>query len=271
MLVDTGPALCVLGVGPRCGKSVVSSAILRLHADAGCRVAPFKAAVVTSGEDCDAAMTITRHGMAARTPLDARMCPISIVTDVPRSGEAFIGTRSLGTIRLLNDDTPVWTSLREKDLRVAIDTVSDALRDLVHDFDGIVAEGAGAIGELPVDADLSNLFLARQLAAPIVLTARQSSGGSAIAVRGAATYVRRTLGRAVTGYVLTDVSEPELSTVVGQQVDGHRPTTLFGIIPHYSFWEQPSERLPTDDELIELWAEALRPMQNLLLPSRCTA
>src|SRR5512133_115852 len=166
--------LAVLGSASDVGKSVVAAGLCRLLADAGFRVAPFKAQNLAN----QAGVTADGLEMPRAQILQARACRVEPRVDmgpvllkpvtVTRSEVIVLG-KALGQ-REAGDYFRDTGELR--------DVALDALGRLAAQFDVVVIEGAGSPVELNLlSRDFANLIPARRLGASIVLVVDIDRGG----------------------------------------------------------------------------------------------
>lgn len=166
-------ALMVQGCTSSAGKSFIVTALARIYARRGLKVAPFKGqnmsnnARVVDGGEIGVAQWLQAH--AAGVVPDTRMNPLLIkpeangsqvirngVVDVAASSKDWRG-RSAG----------LWSS------------VQGALHSLLEDFDLVVIEGAGSPAEFNLwDCDVANMRVADEADAPVLLASDIDRGGA---------------------------------------------------------------------------------------------
>jgi len=166
-------ALMVLGTASHVGKSLVASAFCRLFADAGYRVAPFKAQnmalnsfVTREGGEIGRAQVAQAEAAGVEPHVDMNpilLKPMEGVSQVVLEG-APIGVMSARDYYVAKDR--LWPR------------VAAAFDRLAARFDLIVLEGAGSPVEINLaEHDLANLRMARHADAAIVLVADIERGG----------------------------------------------------------------------------------------------
>lgn len=237
------------------GKSVVAAGLLRLLRDAGQQVAPFKvAAVVQADTDPEA---VTRElAIAARIDPEEAIPPVTIRVMERRLGEVWVDGRSLGTIHLLTEDTPLWGTLSDSSRKVVRERVCERLEDLTCRYGAVVIEGSGCVGEAPFEDDLSNLWLAEQSGLGVVLSARQTKGGGPAGLLGASHLLRRATGRAPIGFVLTDV-RPYTPVEYATSLMAESDVPLIGTIDFFDKLKGPERNTVTHEERVERWSRDL--------------
>ena len=167
-------ALLVAGTHSDAGKSVVAAGICRWLARQGVRVAPFKAqnmalnSVVTrDGAEIGRAQAV--QAAAAGLEPEAAMNPILIKPSGHRHSQVIVMGKPYG-----DADARSYQELKHE-LRPV---VASALADLRERFDVVVCEGAGSPAEINLrEADLTNMWLAREARLPTIVVADIDRGG----------------------------------------------------------------------------------------------
>ncbi|GHF80850.1 cobyric acid synthase [Deinococcus ficus] len=170
-----GNAIMVQGCTSNAGKSYLASALCRVLADEGLRVAPFKAqnmsnnaGVTPAGLEMGRAQLV--QARAARVVPDVRMNPVLLKPEAD--------TRS--QVVLLGRADPGLTALpwRERKGRLW-PHVQEALHSLMAEFDVVVIEGAGSPAEVNLrSSDIVNMRVAREVQAAVLLAADIDRGGA---------------------------------------------------------------------------------------------
>lgn len=173
--------LIVLGTASNAGKSALVAALLRIYADRGYKVCPFKAqnmalnsGVTRSGEEIGRAQMMQAE--AARTTPDARMNPILLkptgdgVSQVIVNGNVYKNM----TTREYYDAKPILFQEAIK-----------AYRSLEEEYDIVIAEGAGSASEINLKSvDIVNMGFAKAVDIPAILVADIDRGGMFASVVG---------------------------------------------------------------------------------------
>jgi adenosylcobyric acid synthase len=167
-------ALMIQGTSSWAGKSLLTTALCRLFARRGLRVAPFKAqnmsnnARVVPGGEIGAAQYL--QALAAGIEPDVRMNPVLVKPEGDNRSQVVIG----GVVDHYLSATP-WPA-RQRELWPAIEP---ALRSLLDEFELVVIEGAGSPAEINLrEFDLVNMRVAAAAEAPVVLVADIYRGGA---------------------------------------------------------------------------------------------
>lgn len=167
-------AVMVLGTTSGAGKSFLTTALCRLYAREGYRVAPFKAqnmsnnARVVEGGEIGSAQYF--QARAARAKPEVRMNPILLKPEADTRSQVVV----LGQVRHDVAEIP-WKDRRS----VLWPCIRQSLHDLLSDHEVIVIEGAGSPTEINLMAsDLVNLPVAREVNASTVLITDIDRGGA---------------------------------------------------------------------------------------------
>ncbi len=168
------PCLMVVGSASDVGKSVIATALCRVLAEEGLRVAPFKAqnmslnaAVTPDGREIGRAQAAQAE--AAGIPARVEMNPLLLKPEQGGRSQLVVLGRSVGSLEATDywrRRTGVWP------------VVTGALRTLRREFDVVVIEGAGGAAELNLrHADVANMRLAVHARASVILVGDIERGG----------------------------------------------------------------------------------------------
>lgn len=251
--------LVVLGTNSFAGKSVISAGLCRALSDEGISVAPFKAiGVIRVDEHHALESRLPRHGLglvhhlnAARVQFHPMMNPVAIWPLEAGTGELYVGGDALGTVRFVNRDTLVPSTLPIELRKRIRETVIDAFNSVVARYEHVVIEGAGAATDVPDDDDIPNVLLARLAQAPVVLVANFSFGGAGPAIVGAACCLPSDVRSMVRGFIFNSIEQEGASTFARDLVERTLGLPLLGSIPHRSHWMREGS---ASEEMYEAWA-----------------
>jgi adenosylcobyric acid synthase len=263
-------ALLVAGTHSDAGKSVVTAGICRWLARAGVRVAPFKAqnmalnSVVTlDGAEIGRAQAV--QAAAAGVAPEAAMNPILIKPSGDRRSQVIVMGKPYG-----DADARSYQSLKHE-LRPV---VADAVADLRERFDVVVCEGAGSPAEINLrDADLTNMWLAREADLPVVIVADIDRGGVFASLFGTLALLDAADQAHVAGFVINKFRGDGgiLAPGLGQlEARTGRPT--LGVLPYVDdLWLDVEDSLalegrraeaPTTGDTLDVAVVRLRWMSN---------
>jgi adenosylcobyric acid synthase len=167
-------AIMVQGVSSWAGKSLVTTALARVFARRGIRVAPFKGqnmsnnARVVDGGEIGVAQYL--QALAAGVEPDVRMNPVLVKPEGENQSQVVVGgkvDRELSSRAWRDRPEALWPSIAE------------ALRSLLEDYDLVVIEGAGSPAEINLrSTDLANMRVAHEAEAAVMLLADIDRGGA---------------------------------------------------------------------------------------------
>jgi adenosylcobyric acid synthase len=188
----------VQGVSSWAGKSLLVTALARVFARRGVRVAPFKAqnmsnnARVVDGGEIGVAQYL--QALAARTQPDVRMNPVLVKPEADgRSQVVVLGRADLELSRRpwLERPATLWP------------VAEGALHELLAEYELVLLEGAGSPAETNLRAaDLANMRSARAARAPVVLVADIDRGGAFAHLHGTWSLVSADERALLRGFVL---------------------------------------------------------------------
>ena len=231
--------LAVLGTGSDVGKSVVATALCRIFANQGLRVAPFKAqnmsnnsGVTPEGAEMGRAQIVQAE--AARTAPHCDMNPVLLkpVSDV---GSQVV----LNGVAWMDASSQSYYGKKEF-LFAESQAALDRLRR-THDL--IILEGAGSCAEVNLMAsDIVNLRMAAYAEAPVVLVADIDRGGVFAQIVGTLACIPPEEQARIGGFVINrfrgDLSlfQPGIDWI--EQRTGKR---VFGVLPWYKHFRIEAE------------------------------
>jgi adenosylcobyric acid synthase len=220
-------SLMVQGVSSWAGKSLLVTALARVFARRGVRVAPFKAqnmsnnARVVDGGEIGVAQYL--QALAAGVRPDVRMNPILVKPEGDDRSQVVV----LGGVDHELSGRP-W---RERP--TALWPVAErALRDLMREYELVLLEGAGSPAETNLAAtDLANMRAARAAGAPVVLVADIDRGGAFAHLFGTWALVGRERER-LRGFVLNRFRGDErLLDPAPAELAGRTGMAYVGLLP----------------------------------------
>src|SRR5205085_8164219 len=167
-------AIMIQGTSSWAGKSFLTTALCRLFARRGVRVAPFKAqnmsnnARVADGGEIGAAQYL--QALAAGVVPDVRMNPVLVKPEGDGRAQVVINgsaDHELSRIPWPERQRQLWP------------VIATALRSLRDEFELLVIEGAGSPAEINLRSfDLVNMRIAKEADAPVLLVADIHRGGA---------------------------------------------------------------------------------------------
>ena len=235
--------IMIQGTASGVGKSLVATALCRLLAQDGYRVAPFKAwnmslnAFVTAdGAEIGRAQGIQAEaaGVAASSDFN----PILVKPKGGMTSQVILNGRPYGDFT--GFAAPDFVSL-------ARETARGALGRLQERFDWIVIEGAGSPAEPNLrDRDMANMAIADLAEAPVLLVADMDRGGAFAALVGTLELLEPHQRERVAGLVLNRYHGPVEILAPGiREVEARTGKRIIGVLPYLPdlYWEEEDAAL----------------------------
>jgi adenosylcobyric acid synthase len=264
-------AILVCGTHSDAGKSVVAAGICRWLAASGVRVAPFKAqnmalnSVVTpDGSEIGRSQAV--QAAAAGIEPEAAMNPVLIKPSGAHHSQVVVMGRPYA-----DADARSYQSLKGE-LRPI---VSRALADLRQRYEVVVCEGAGSPAEINLrDADLTNMWLAREAGIATVIVADIDRGGVFASLYGTLALLDAPDQAHVAGYVINKFRGDESILAPGlEMLERRTGRPTLGVLPYAEdLWmdvedslalDARAEAAPTaDGQTLEVAVVRLRWMSN---------
>lgn len=234
--------LMVQGTASHVGKSTLVAALCRIAANAGYRVAPFKAqnmslnaAVTPDGGEIGRAQFTQAE--AARVVPTVQMNPILLKpTDDQRSQVVLLG-RPIGTERAAEyferRDT-LWP------------VVADSLKALLDSHDLVIIEGAGSPAEINLASrEIVNMRVALYAEAPVILVGDIERGGVFASLYGTVALLNEAERRTIRGFLINKFrGDPSLIEPGPGMLAERTGIPTLGVIPYL-----PDLGLPEEDTL----------------------
>jgi len=226
------PCIAVLGTGSDVGKSIVTTALCRLFANQGLRVAPYKAqnmsnnsGVTPEGLEMGRAQIVQAE--AAKIPPHVDMNPILLK---PTSD---IGAQVVLLGKALENSTASDYHTKKERLFATAGAALDRLR---CEYDLVVMEGAGSCAEVNLMAhDIVNFRMAEYADAPVILVADIHRGGVFAQIVGTLNCLDKTHRNQIKGFIVNrfrgDISLFEDGI---QWIEQKTRKNVFGVLPWYN-------------------------------------
>ncbi len=176
------PCIMIQGTSSNAGKSVAVTALCRIFAKRGYKVAPFKSQNMslnsyTTNEDAEIAMAQVLQAEAAGVEPSYNMNPILLKPKEDFISQVIVHGKPAGDMNFYH----YQNNFRQQ----ALAAIESSINALKEDYDVIVIEGAGSPAEINMlDKDLANMQIARMADADVILVADIDRGGVFASIAG---------------------------------------------------------------------------------------
>ena len=226
------PCIAVLGTGSDVGKSIVTTALCRLFANQGIRVAPYKAQNMSNNsgvtpEGLERVRAQIVQAEAAKIPPHVDMYPILLK---PTSD---IGSQVVLLGKALENSTASDYHTKKERLFA---TAAAALDRLRCEYDLVVMEGAGSCAEVNLmPHDIVNFRRAEYADAPVILVADIHRGGVFAQIVGTLNCLEEAHRNQIKGFIVNrfrgDISLFEDGI---RWIETKTRKNVFGVLPWYN-------------------------------------
>lgn len=193
-------ALMIQGTSSGAGKTTLVTALCRIFANSGYRVAPFKSQNMSSYSYKKNGFEISRaqaiQAIAARAEIDPRMNPILLMPLGNYRSKVLVKGK-------------FYKKMRAKDyyekfaLSKGLKTATESLDWLRQNYDLIIMEGAGSPAEFNLEKyDIANMRMAEYSCAPVILVTDIDKGGSFASIVGTMELIDRKYRKFIKGFVI---------------------------------------------------------------------
>ena len=239
-------ALMIQGTSSGAGKTTLVTALCRIFANSGYRVAPFKSQNMSSysykvnGFEISRAQAI--QAIAARAKIDPRVNPILLIPLGNYRSKVLVKGK-------------FYKQMYAKEyykkfvLSKGLKTAKESLDWLQDNYDLIIIEGAGSPAEFNLEKyDIANMRMAEYSRAPVILVADIDKGGSFASIVGTMELIDRKYLKFIKGFVINkfrgdmDILRPsfkKLRQKTGKPVLGTIPLLKFDIPEEDSLHANP--------------------------------
>jgi len=232
--------LAVMGTGSDVGKSVIATALCRLFANRGIRVAPFKAqnmsnnsGVTVEGLEMGRAQIVQAE--AAGIPPHVDMNPVLLKPTSDVGSQVVLQGKALD-----NYSAAKYFADKKEDLFSLTCAALDRLRQA---YDLVIMEGAGSCAEVNLMAnDIVNLRMAEYAAAPVILTGDIHRGGIFAQLVGTLACLPAKNRKQISGFIINRFrGDIELFRDGVVWIEDRTQKPVFGVLPWYTHISIESE------------------------------
>jgi len=235
--IDTGNGLTVLAPSVGAGKTTVAMGLSRCLSDRGIVVEPFKAVtVVDVGTDIAYASAepwqwgVMHNCGAARVPVERWSNPVTVVKTGPGDAELLVYGKSLGALPFGAGDRVDMGALPARWREQCRQAVLESIAHIRERGRWVVAEGAGAAGELDPEHDLPNHVTPVELGLAAVVTLQPGLSGNLAAAIGLPALLHPAVRRLVRGVVINQVRDAAHAVAVEARIRAASDLTVLGFV-----------------------------------------
>lgn len=249
-------AIMVQGTGSDVGKSVLATALCRIFSQDGYRVAPFKAQNMSNNSDVtpeggEISRAQSEQAKAAGIAPSVWMNPVLLKPMTDIGAQVVVLGKPIGTMTARE-----YQAYKPR----LLDVITQSLEQLKSQADILVIEGAGSPAEINLKADdMVNMWVAKQLNAPVVLVGDIDRGGVFAQMVGTMELLDETERALVRGFVINKFrGDPSLLTAGLQWLEERCRRPVLGVLPYLHELDLAEEdslphrpaRLPTNGALL---------------------
>jgi adenosylcobyric acid synthase len=231
--------VAILGTGSDVGKSVITTALCRVLAQQGIRVAPFKSQNMSNNSG------VTPEGLEMGRAQIVQAEAAGIAPQVEMNPILLKPTSEVGAQVVLNGR--VWANQSARDYhdrKAALwGSACEALERLREQFEVVVLEGAGSCAEVNLmDNDIVNLRMAAAAQAPVILVGDIHRGGVFAQLVGSLACLPQAQQDQVAGFMVNRFrGDLSLFDAGVDWIEAHTGKPVFGVLPWFSNFTIESE------------------------------
>lgn len=240
--------LMIQGTSSGAGKTTLVTALCRIFADEGYRVAPFKSQNMSSysyrSDDFEISRAQAIQAIAARTDISPHMNPILLKPIGDYKSEVFVKGKFY---KKMHADE----YYKKFSLTRGLDVAKESFDNLREQYDLVILEGAGSPAEINMQKyDIANMKMAKHCSSPVILISDIDKGGTFASIVGTLALLEGEYKRFVKGYVINkfrgdiDILRPGfvmLKKKTGRPVFGTIPLLKFNIPDEDSLHANPKQ------------------------------
>ena len=241
--------LMIQGTSSDAGKSLITTALCRIYANKGYKVAPFKSQNMslhsqTINNDKEIAIAQIIQAKAAKTKPNPDMNPVLLKPNGDFTSQVIIHGTKNGEKNFLkknNNDNNINFNNNPKE--IAKQAIEDSLNRLKEEYDIIIMEGAGSPAEINLrEGDLANMGVAEIADANVLLVGDIDKGGVFASIAGTFTILDNNDTSRIKGTIINKFrGNPDLLTEGIEKLEKIVNTPNLGIIPYTKGLNLPAE------------------------------
>lgn len=232
--------LMVQGTSSDAGKSLLVTALCRIYAKRGYKVAPFKSQNMslnsyTTEEDGEIAIAQVLQANAANVEPSIHMNPILLKPKGEFTSQVIVQGKAVGDM----DFREYQTKYRQK----ALEAIKESLDILKEENDLIFIEGAGSPAEINLrDKDIANMKIAEIADAPVLLVADIYKGGVFAQIAGTIMLLEKSQQDRIKGTVINKfIGNADILIPGIKEIEEITSTPVLGILPYDNNLKLPEE------------------------------
>lgn len=221
----------IQGTSSDVGKSVLCTALCRIFANDGIRVAPFKSQnmalnsyITKSGGEIGRAQGVQAE--AAKVEATTDMNPILLKPKGDRTSEVILHGKSVANMDAL--------TYREQFVEAVMPEIRASLQRLAQQFEVLVLEGAGSPAEINLkERDIANMRMAHETDAAVILVADIERGGMFASIVGTLMLLDEDERARVKGIVINKFRGMKELLVSGiEWLEQYTGIPVLGVVPY---------------------------------------
>ncbi|MER2037274.1 MAG: cobyric acid synthase [Solibacillus sp.] len=225
-------AIMIQGTSSDVGKSVLCTALCRIFANDGYRVAPFKSQnmalnsyITKSGGEIGRAQGVQAE--AAKVDATTDMNPILLKPKGERVSEVILHGKHFANMDAM--------TYRENFVEEVMPEVRKSLKRLSENFDVLLLEGAGSPAEINLKArDIANMRMAHETDAAVILVADIERGGVFASIVGTLQLLDEAERSRVKGFVINKFrGMKELLDSGVEWLEQYTGIPVLGVVPYF--------------------------------------
>lgn len=239
--------LMIQGTSSDAGKSLITTALCRIYANRGYKVAPFKSQNMslhsqTIDNDKEIAIAQIIQAKASKTKPTPDMNPVLLKPNGDFTSQVIINGIQNGEKNFLKDDNKN-IKFNNNPKEIAKQAIENSLNRLKEEYEIIIMEGAGSPAEINLrEGDLANMGVAEIADANVLLVGDIDKGGVFASIAGTFTILDNNDTSRIKGTIINKFrGNPDLLTEGIEKLEKIINTPNLGIIPYTKGLNLPAE------------------------------